>query len=336
MNRMFPWIVRPYESEVQHRLALQQADRCDVLISMPECLEYVERRTSSGKPVFLYSERIFKRGLAWRLLPPKIARTRERYVKPLMADSAYLLCSGAYVSYDLSLFDIPEEKCLKWGYFPSVVTESDMSFRERDDEILWVGRMLNWKRPLHALEGMLPILLGGGCRATFIGEGPLRGKLEDTVRKAGLENCVSIIGSLPNSEVVTRMLHAKYFVASSSYREGWGAVVNEAMACGMCVCASSAMGSVPFLIRNGVNGCSFPFDEVSVLQDSLANLLSENDNAAAMSVEATMTMRDMWSAQCAAERLVCVATAVLSGNRSISWADGPCSVAHYMNPRNIL
>ena len=53
------------------------------------------------------------------------------------------------------------------------------------------------------------------------------------------------------------MERAHIFLFTSNYLEGWGAVVNEAMNSGCALVASTEAGSVPFLIRNGINGLTY-------------------------------------------------------------------------------
>jgi glycosyltransferase involved in cell wall biosynthesis len=47
---------------------------------------------------------------------------------------------------------------------------------------------------------------------------------------------------------------ADIFLFTSDFNEGWGAVLNESMNSACAVVASHAIGSVPFLLKDGENG----------------------------------------------------------------------------------
>ena len=69
----------------------------------------------------------------------------------------------------------------------------------------------------------------------------------------GVTECVEFLGELTHDETIELMRDSEIFLATSNRMEGWGATVNEAMASGCCVVASDAMGSVPYLIEDGLN-----------------------------------------------------------------------------------
>ena len=74
------------------------------------------------------------------------------------------------------------------------------------------------------------------------------------IREKKLEDCVHMLGAMSPDEVRKHMEQANIFLFTSDRNEGWGAVLNEAMNSGCAVVASHAIGSVPYLIKNGNNG----------------------------------------------------------------------------------
>ena len=74
------------------------------------------------------------------------------------------------------------------------------------------------------------------------------------IRSKGVEDCVEMLGAMSPDEVRAYMERADVFLFTSDFNEGWGAVLNESMNSGCAVVASHAIGSVPFLIKDGVNG----------------------------------------------------------------------------------
>ena len=63
------------------------------------------------------------------------------------------------------------------------------------------------------------------------------------------------------------------FIFTSDRQEGWGAVLNEAMDSGSTVVASDAIGSSPFLIKDGQNGFLFKSENHKSLYQKVAYLI---------------------------------------------------------------
>ena len=76
-------------------------------------------------------------------------------------------------------------------------------------------------------------------------------KIKKEIKKEKLEDVVQVVGQVPSEEVKNYMEDANIFIGTSDSREGWGAVVNEAMNAGCAIVANRRMGSAPFLIKNG-------------------------------------------------------------------------------------
>ena len=123
-----------------------------------------------------------------------------------------------------------------WGYFvapgnPSTTTTAPCTPKR----ILWVGRMLDWKR-----VGTLIQALPDSMELDLYGHGPD----EPHLRKlASHKNNVHFHDFLP-IEQVRGLLHTHdLYILPSDGGEGWGAVLNEALEEGMAVLASLESGS---------------------------------------------------------------------------------------------
>ena len=65
-------------------------------------------------------------------------------------------------------------------------------------------------------------------------------------------------------------------IATRTFREPWGLVVNEAMNCGLAVIASDAVGAAAGgLVRDGENGLIVPAGDAGALADALARLAGD-------------------------------------------------------------
>ena len=139
---------------------------------------------------------------------------------------------------------------------------------------LAVGRQIQKKNFLHIVisykayhdrygNNAFPLLL--------VGDGPEHGLIERFVKDNNLTGCVSLLPFKSQKEL-RRIYHgAEALILSSSSSETWGLVINEAMACSVPVIASDQCGATHTLIRDGVNGYSFPLVE----QDSLTKRMCE-------------------------------------------------------------
>ena len=95
--------------------------------------------------------------------------------------------------------------------------------------LLGVGRLAPQKDFPVLLEAFRRVAAERPCRLVILGEGPIRGALEDRVRALGLEGQVSLPGWAENPWAF--MARAALFVLSSRH-EGFGNVLVEALACG--------------------------------------------------------------------------------------------------------
>jgi glycosyltransferase involved in cell wall biosynthesis len=98
-----------------------------------------------------------------------------------------------------------------------------------DFTVVSVGRLIDIKNPAALIDAFALDGSGGG-RLVFVGEGPLRGQLENRVADLGLRGKVDFTGLVGRDEVYRRVAAADV-VVSVSYGEGMPVAVLEAMAC---------------------------------------------------------------------------------------------------------
>jgi glycosyltransferase involved in cell wall biosynthesis len=83
-------------------------------------------------------------------------------------------------------------------------------------------------------------------RLRIVGEGPLRGKLEQQVMQTGLQNRVDFAGFVEPDGMPSEYAGAELFILPS-FEETFGVVVVEALACGVPVICSSFAGVSAYL-----------------------------------------------------------------------------------------
>ena len=93
------------------------------------------------------------------------------------------------------------------------------------------------------------------------------------IGELGVSGYVHLCGNLPNAQILEEMRNHDIFLFTSDHNEGWGAVLNESMSNGCVPVASDAIGSVPYLIKNGDNGLTFKSGDLDSLEKAVTTLL---------------------------------------------------------------
>lgn len=325
-----PYLINVSHSKENYDLAKKLATDSDVVIFGSGHPDLLAERISRNKLTFLYTERLFKRGRLSLLRPDIKKNLLVRYQVPGKLSNFYMLSASAFTPYDLSLLNCFQGKCYRWGYFPAFLTYEDgvLSSKKKHDilKLLWVGRMIDWKRTADALK-VAKKLRDNGYRFQLdvIGTGVLEEKLKAYVRKNKLENCVTFLGSMPPEQVRSYMEEANIFLFTSNKREGWGAVLNEAMNSG-CVCvANSVIGSAPYLTDDGENGLLY--HGISDFYQKVKNLLDHPDEWNQMGQKAYETLKGEWNVSTAASRFIETAEALLLDQEIPHYESGPMSLA---------
>jgi glycosyltransferase involved in cell wall biosynthesis len=104
----------------------------------------------------------------------------------------------------------------------------------------------------------------------ILGEGPLRGKIENTIKNFGLKHNVQLEGNVKN---VNEYLGIADIFLHSSRGEGCSNAILEAMAAGLPVIASNTGGTSEIVTKD--NGLLFEYTNVAQLEESLQLLLND-------------------------------------------------------------
>lgn len=293
---------------------------------------YITERLESRKLVIRYSERIYKEG-QWKAVSPrglvKKYHDHTRYRK----QKVYMLCAGAYVPSDFNIIRAYPGKMLKWGYFPETKHyDVDKLMRaKKPGTIMWAARFLDWKHPEAALEcaGYLKNK-GYTFQMNIVGGGQMQPMVNKLIEKYELSDVVSLFGYKKPEEVRELMETTDIYLATSDRKEGWGAVINEAMNSGCVVVASHMMGAAPYLITDGDSGFLYEDGRTSELCMKVEELLQNRERCQMVGRAAIHTIESLWNADVAAENL-------LEFCKDGKIADeGPCSTAEVIGEREML
>lgn len=333
-NADLPYLKFLYREEAECLALIEDSDAV-IFGWAPEGL--IEKRLEAGKLVVRSSERIYREG-QWRAVSPRGLMHKYHDHTRHRNRPVYLLCAGAYVPSDFHIIRAYKNKMFRWGYFPECKTyDIEKLLSEKGagpgcTEILWAGRLLALK---HA-ELLIPMAVslreqGLRFHITVIGDGEEKDRLQRAVLQEGLSDFVTMRGFLKPAEVRSYMEKADIFLATSDYREGWGAVINEAMNSGCAVVASHAMGAVPFLITHEKNGLVFKSGDEKDLTEKVECLLKDSEKRTAFGRSAYETIVNQWNADVAGQRLILLCENLLAG-RQVEFEQGPCSAAPVIAP----
>ena len=302
----------------------------DIVIhgSAPDRL--IIQRIKANKFTFRYCERFYKEGF------PAI-----KYVRNFLASwlhharfkrkNLYMLCSSAFTPVDCAKFGNYKEKTFKWGYFPKteILDINKTVAEKKSGSIIWASRFIDWKHP------ETPVLIAERLKndridfsMTLFGKGEMFEEIADLIKKKGLEKQVILNDTKNSDELRDIMKSSMIFLHTADKKEGWGAVINEAMNSGCAVVASHIVGSVPYLIKNGENGMIYENGNVDDIYFKVKSLLENPEKAAQIGINAYKTITEEWNADNTAKHFIKLSSAMLSGKKNLDlFENGPCSRA---------
>jgi len=109
----------------------------------------------------------------------------------------------------------------------------------------------------------------------FMGDGELRAMLEAYAREQGLDRQVHFIGFVNQSDLPRHYAMCDVFVLPSLY-EPRGAVINEAMACGLPVVVTDRCGSIGDIVVEGENAIIYQTGDAASLANAMDLLVTDD------------------------------------------------------------
>jgi 1,4-alpha-glucan branching enzyme len=163
-------------------------------------------------------------------------------------------------------------------------TEAKRGLGLADKPLIFTAAQHVARKRLDTLVEGARILRGEGVDAQVViaGEGPLRGKLVDLVRKYKLEGTISLPGWVSRKDLEAYYQAADIFTLTSDYEAGPISLL-EAMSYGDAVVCSQIQGFASFL-REGIDAFLFPVGDSRALSICIRRALEDGEflkNAAA-------------------------------------------------------
>ena len=325
-----PFVIKAWMNSSEYAKAKKLVLTSDVVLYTPYAFDIVKPRLITEKMSFDVGERWFKRGIR-NILSPTLLKMQWFYHTRMNKKNNFKLCSSAYGVCDQYKLRSFIGKCYKWGYFTKVdlldVKSLPTPRNGRCISMMWCARMIEWKHPEIAIS-LAEELHSKGYDFTvdMFGDGPLRKKMEGIVKSKGLQTHINFCGNVSNDSILREMREHDIFLFTSDKNEGWGAVANEAMANGCVLVGCKEIGSVPYLVKDGVNGFVFESCNVSQLCSIVERIISSPELLQKISLKSYETIHKFWSPEQAAQNLLQLISA-LKNERDTPILEGPCSKA---------
>ncbi len=159
--------------------------------------------------------------------------------------------------------------------------------------ILFASKFQGRKRPGDLLQAFLQLRRDGlDAHLVMVGSGELEADLHKVASDAADPN-VHFPGFFNQSDLPRVYAASELFVLPSE-NEPWGLIVNEVMCAGLPVIVAQEVGCVRDLVRDGVNGATYPSGNIGALAAAIGAVLADPVKRVAMGA-ASRRIIDHWS-----------------------------------------
>ncbi len=190
---------------------------------------------------------------------------------------AFILAIGSLAQLWYTSCGYPEKIVFPFAY--TVQPPVDLHVRcvssDGPFKILFIGNLVRLKGVdilLYALRSQTE----NAWTLDIVGDGPSRNLLEILSKRYGIADKICFRGAIGHAETMA-VLEAADLLVLPSRKDGWGAVVNEALHRGVPVLCSDTCGAKS-IVRPGINGEIFRSGSVSDLERKLAPALAGSDS----------------------------------------------------------
>lgn len=140
---------------------------------------------------------------------------------------------------------------------------------------LFSAKFVARKDPMTLLQAFERMRLRERASLVFMGDGELREALEQHAARTGVGDRVHFTGFVNQREIPRLYAMCDVFVLPSLY-EPRGAVINEAMVCGLPVIVTDRCGSIGDVVLEGENALIYPTGDAGALSRDLDRLAGDD------------------------------------------------------------
>jgi glycosyltransferase involved in cell wall biosynthesis len=164
----------------------------------------------------------------------------------------------------------------RYSFRPSTKGTRESLGLDPDETILLTVRRLVPRTGVLGLVDAFARLSGPGRRLLIVGEGPLRFRIQQRIRRLGLGDRVKLLGRVPDEDLMRYYQAADLSVVPSVSFEAFGLVVLESMSCGTPA-ATTPVGGAPEIVAKVNRGLVLPGTSPRDVASGLQLLLDRYD-----------------------------------------------------------
>jgi glycosyltransferase involved in cell wall biosynthesis len=203
-------------------------------------------------------------------------------IRPLLLRSLKradcLIISHPAIIYAGSILEPFRDKCaiIPYAVDTQIFAPSNIAISKVADTPLVVacGRLVKYK----GFDVLVEAARSVDANIVIVGEGIERAALSEQIASAGVGQRVSLVGSLPQADLIFLLSAAWIFVLPSvSSAETFGIAQVEAMACGCAIINTNVPTAVPEIARNGLEALTVPPRDAPALSQALQQLLNNSE-----------------------------------------------------------
>lgn len=263
------WLGETDQDEVLSRVGPDTAHIFNTVLISPEISRWFAYFRKRHARVFLTSEMRDWRGLKGALRQMDSLRHERRW----RADLTGVFAMGQLGEKWFEMCGYPRDKIFPFCYVVEdhSGTEQSVQLPRNAANLIFVGSLNATKRLDLAFHG-LGKLKSDKWNLQVVGDGPERQNLENLSGELGITDQVQFLGYLENQLGRARIAVADLLILPS-HKDGWGAVVNEALMAGTPVICSDACGAAD-LIQSPALGSVFHCGNVRQLSSCLDDFVN--------------------------------------------------------------
>lgn len=175
--------------------------------------------------------------------------------------------------------------------------------------LIFVGWLDAGKGVHELIEAAIALAPTHDFRLSLAGEGNASKTARRRVTEAGLNERIRFLG-WQEADAIPALLSQSDIFVLPSHAEGFPNALVEAMAAGLAPVVT-AVGTIPDLVSDGINGLIVPVGNAAALAQALASLINEPTRRQAMAQAAHGFARDNFAVEAAADKLVAAIETVM-------------------------
>lgn len=239
------------------------------------------------------------------LLTGWLKRLRGRVLARRWAQRfAFVLAIGGIGCEFFEAIGFPKEKIIPFGYYLAVPPLAAIEGNESHDGVfrfISAGQLI-YRKGIDILIKACGKLPAKGWRLDIYGDGPERGSLARLAARLNLTDRIKFYRAVPNDKVREALAAADCAVLPSRF-DGWGMLVNEALAVGTVPVCTDRCGAAS-LVFDTISGATVVPIGASPLASALNSVLAKGPQLRADRMKVQSLASTGASASCAAARLL--------------------------------